>query len=228
MMISRPPTGHELRRNIALALTAVFVITLLMLCDLRLCFMVFLCVVFTMVDVVGIISWWDVQIDVVSATYLVLVVGLCVDYSTHIAHAFKVNRGERSSREFPLLFASASVTCQNSHSFVESLHKVTISGSSYERARVALSTIGPAILNGGTTTFLALVLLAFSTSYAYLALFKENDYDLRVYHSIIKEVQNCAIYHRKLLQALWDFVTTMRQGPNSEKNPISHRIRKDL
>ena len=46
------------------------------------------------------------------------------------------------------------------------------SGSSYERARVALSTIGPAILNGGTTTFLALVLLAFSTSYAYLALFK--------------------------------------------------------
>merc|ERR1711934_660322 len=99
--------------------------------------MVFLCVVFTMVDVVGIISWWDVQIDVVSATYLVLVVGLCVDYSTHIAHAFKVNRG-----------------------------------SSYERARVALSTIGPAILNGGTTTFLALVLLAFSTSYAYLALFK--------------------------------------------------------
>ena len=96
MMIFRPPTGHELRRNIALALTAVFVITLLMLCDLRLCFMVFLCVVFTMVDVVGIISWWDVQIDVVSATYLVLVVGLCVDYSTHIAHAFKVNRGERA------------------------------------------------------------------------------------------------------------------------------------
>ena len=88
------PTGHELRRNIALALTALFVITLLMLCDMRLCFMVFLCVVFTMVDVIGIISWWDVQIDVVSATYLVLVVGLCVDYSTHIAHAFKVNRGK--------------------------------------------------------------------------------------------------------------------------------------
>ena len=37
---------------------------------------------------------------------------------------------------------------------------------------MALSTIGPAILNGGTTTFLALVLLAFSTSYAYIALFK--------------------------------------------------------
>ena len=52
-------TGHELRRNIALALAAVFVITLLMLCDLRLCFMVFLCVVFTMVDVIGIISWCE-------------------------------------------------------------------------------------------------------------------------------------------------------------------------
>ena len=44
------------------------------------------------------IDRWDVQIDVVSATYLVLVVGLCVDYSTHIAHAFKVNKGEKKSR----------------------------------------------------------------------------------------------------------------------------------
>jgi predicted RND superfamily exporter protein len=45
-------------------------------------------------------------------------------------------------------------------------------GTSYERAANGLTEMGPAILNGGITTFLALVFLSLSDSYAYLVFFK--------------------------------------------------------
>ena len=48
----------------------------------------------------------------------------------------------------------------------------TWQGTKSERASSALITIGPAILNGGATTILALSLLGFSKSYAYIVFFK--------------------------------------------------------
>ena len=45
-------------------------------------------------------------------------------------------------------------------------------GSKSERAVSAVEAIGPAVLNGGVTTFLALVLLAGSTSHTLLTFFK--------------------------------------------------------
>ena len=41
-----------------------------------------------------------------------------------------------------------------------------------ERATAALTEMGPAIFNGGLTTFLALFLLAFSNYYAYTVFFR--------------------------------------------------------
>ena len=67
----------------------------------------------------GIAYFWGLTIDPLVCMGTVLVVGLCVDYSVHIAHAF-----------------------------------ADASGTSGERASEALVTIGPAIFNGGTTTFL--------------------------------------------------------------------------
>ena len=82
--------------------------------------------------------FWGMTIDTISCMCIVLIVGLCVDYSVHIAHAFSVAQGETGG----------------------------------EKARVALTTMGPAILNGGVTTVLALSLLGFSKSYAYIVFFK--------------------------------------------------------
>ena len=48
-----------------------------------------------------------------------------------------------------------------------------ISGSSVERAMRSVELIGPAVANGGFTTFLALVLLGASTSHTFLTFFKE-------------------------------------------------------
>ena len=46
------------------------------------------------------------------------------------------------------------------------------SGSRLERAQKALHKIGPAVMNGGTTTFLAVVLLCDSKSHAFITFFK--------------------------------------------------------
>lgn len=45
-------------------------------------------------------------------------------------------------------------------------------GTKEERAVNSLKSMGPAILNGGITTFLALVLLGFSQSHVFITFFK--------------------------------------------------------
>jgi Niemann-Pick C1 protein len=128
----------ELLRNLALAMACVFVITLIMLVNIKLCLLVLLTVVLTLVDIFGILYFLGVKINTISSIGLIIVVGLCVDYASHIAHSFSVAEGS----------------------------------SSQERISVTLVSIGPAILNGGTSTFLALVVLGFSTSYSYNIMFK--------------------------------------------------------
>ena len=84
----------ELWRNLALATVCVFVITLVLLSNLTASFLVLMCVVFTLIDVVGILHLWGITVDVPSCSCLVMSVGLCVDYSAHIAHAFLVSEGK--------------------------------------------------------------------------------------------------------------------------------------
>merc|ERR1712130_692548 len=129
--------GYELWRNIGLALAAIFTVVIILLANIRISLMVFLTVVLTLVDIVGFLHWWNITIDIISCVNIVLAVGLCVDYSVHIGHAFIVASGDRGQR--------------------------TLS---------ALDTIGSAVFNGGFTTFLALVLLGFSSSHVFISFFK--------------------------------------------------------
>ena len=46
------------------------------------------------VEIVGLMYVWGVAIDSVSVTNLVLAVGLAVDYSVHVAHAFLLAPGK--------------------------------------------------------------------------------------------------------------------------------------
>ena len=129
--------AKELWRNMGLAMICVFVITLLLLADIKSCLLVFICVVLTLVDIVGMLHFWGITIDTLSCVNIVLAIGLCVDYSAHIAHAFIVSEG-----------------------------------SSIERSQSALSLMGPAIINGGITTFLAVFPLIFSASHVFQTFFK--------------------------------------------------------
>ena len=50
------------------------------------------------------------------------------------------------------------------------------SGSRSQRSIMALQNVGPAVLNGGVSTFLAMVLLAASKSYVFTVFFKVSIY----------------------------------------------------
>merc|ERR1711881_704031 len=95
------------------------------------------CVILTLVNVGGFIHFWGLTIDTVSCTNIIISIGLCVDYSAHVAHAF-----------------------------------MSCTGSRKERVREALSDIGPAVFNGGFSTFLAFILLAGSKSHVFSTFFK--------------------------------------------------------
>merc|ERR1711915_732265 len=93
--------------------------------------------VMTLIDIIGFLHFWNITIDIISCINIVLAIGLCVDYSVHVGHAFIVATGNRK-----------------------------------EKVEDALIKIGPAVLNGGITTFLALVLLGASTSHIFITFFK--------------------------------------------------------
>merc|ERR550532_2478680 len=129
--------SEELYRNILLATVCVFATTWLLLFNLTASLLVLGCVVLTLVNVGGFIHFWGLTIDTVSCTNIIISIGLCVDYSAHIAHAF-----------------------------------MSCTGSRKERVREALADIGPAVFNGGFSTFLAFILLANSKSHVFSTFFK--------------------------------------------------------
>jgi len=129
--------GYELWRNLGLGIAAIFLITFVLLANLQMSFMVMMMVGITLVDIIGFLYLWDVTIDIVSCINVVISVGLCVDYSVHIGHAY-----------------------------------ITAPGSRLEKTLKSLELIGPAVLNGGVTTFLALILCGWSASHTFVTFFK--------------------------------------------------------
>jgi len=129
--------SEELYRNILLAILCVFITTWMLLFNFGASLQVLGCVVLTLVNVGGFIHFWGLTIDTVSCTNIIISIGLCVDYSAHIAHAFMSTQGTRD-----------------------------------ERVKHALADIGPAVFNGGFSTFLAFVLLAGSKSHVFATFFK--------------------------------------------------------
>lgn len=128
----------EMMMSVGLCLLAVFVITFGLIAHPTTSLLVFLCVVMTIVDVLGCMNMWGLAIDSVSVIQLVVSVGLCVDYAAHIGHSFMKTPGN----------------------------------SRGERVVSTLGNVGAAVLNGGFSTFLATMVLAFSKSYVFRVLFQ--------------------------------------------------------
>ena len=89
---------RELFRNLGIALACVFLTTLILLADLLGSVLVLGTVALSLVDLCGFMHTWDISIDVVSAVNVIIAIGLCVDYSVHVAHAFLANAGTRDER----------------------------------------------------------------------------------------------------------------------------------
>ena len=93
---------------------------------------------FKLICITGFMHFWGIEIDTTSAVLLSVGLGLAVDYSAHIAHAFMATSGK----------------------------------SKEERIKHAVIEIGPAVFNGGFSTFLAFAILMFSQSFAFTIFFK--------------------------------------------------------
>ena len=83
-------------------------------------------------------QFWGLAIDTSAAVLLSVALGLAVDFSAHIAHAFIITPG--ISRD--------------------------------KRIQSVIVQIGPAVFNGGFSTFLAFSILMISKSYVFKVFFK--------------------------------------------------------
>lgn len=128
--------GKEALVNIGLALLMVFIITFLLLVNPFGAILTFLSIALVVVELVGYMHWWGFNIDNVVVIFLVISLGLSVDYSAHIAHAFLV-----------------------------------ATGSPNDRMVKALTEMGPAVVNGATSTFIAVLALGTANSYVFETFF---------------------------------------------------------
>ncbi|KAJ4445678.1 hypothetical protein ANN_12362 [Periplaneta americana] len=147
--------GEELLRNLGLTISAVAMVTLMLIQNLQTSFLVICCVIFTVVDLVGSMYWLGLTIEISTSIMVLLCAGLAVDYSAHIGNEFTRLQGTRDGNythsENPLL-----------------MHKKDAG----QRAIKTLDMIGSAVFNGGLSTFLAFVLLGGSQSYLFTTFFK--------------------------------------------------------
>jgi hypothetical protein len=81
---------------------------------------------------------WGLTIDMVACSNLIISVGLCVDFSAHVAHSFMHQRN----------------------------------GSKNDRIVSTLTSIGPAVFNGGISTLIAIIMLVSSESHVFISYFK--------------------------------------------------------
>lgn len=88
----------ELWRNLLLCTICVLVFILLLIVQIRVSVTVFLAIFLTLIDMVGILYFWGVTINGVVTVYILVCVGLAVDYSAHIGHAFEDAYGTSDER----------------------------------------------------------------------------------------------------------------------------------
>ncbi|KPJ02850.1 Patched domain-containing protein 3 [Papilio xuthus] len=93
--------GLEMERNIELALLCVMACTIVLITNLQMCLWIFICVLITIINVLGWMQRWGMTVDIVCCIGLELAIGLCVDYAAHVGHTFlTMTNGSRNERAF--------------------------------------------------------------------------------------------------------------------------------
>jgi len=88
----------ELFRNLAAALVCVLMIVCVILADLLTSSLIFCCILFTIIDVVGLAYAMGMTLNPFSAISLIVGIGMCVDYGVHISHSYVVSKGSKIER----------------------------------------------------------------------------------------------------------------------------------
>ena len=96
----------------------------------------------------GLIHFWGLTVNPLVVLNIIVAIGVSVDYSAHIAYAFLTT---------PL----------PKHGNYDTNAKIR----SY-KAKIALSKMGSSVFHGGFSTFLAILVLAPTTSYVFIVFFR--------------------------------------------------------
>ncbi|VDM52140.1 unnamed protein product [Angiostrongylus costaricensis] len=88
----------SLVRNFKLGLLSMFVVTMVMIPDIRAAFAVVLCIASINVGVLGFMTFWGVNLDSVSMITVIMCIGFAVDLSAHIAYAYSQAYGSAQKR----------------------------------------------------------------------------------------------------------------------------------
>jgi len=89
---------EELIKNLAICGAVILVVIFALVPNPRIAIWVVLCVVLSIVNTLGYMYFWEVTISGVSTIYVLICVGLAVDYAAHIAHMFKESTGTARER----------------------------------------------------------------------------------------------------------------------------------
>ena len=84
--------------DVGLALGGVFLVSLFLLSDPWLAFLIVVTVAMAEVDLLGVMHYWNISINAVSVTNLVMAVGIYIEFCVHIAARFAAVEGTRSER----------------------------------------------------------------------------------------------------------------------------------
>ena len=95
--------GGELAKNLLICGTVVALVVFAMIPRPRIAGLVILCIMLSVMDVVGLLYFWGVTICGVSTIYILICVGLAVDYAAHVAHMFKASTGTSQQRALKAL-----------------------------------------------------------------------------------------------------------------------------
>merc|ERR1711937_49320 len=90
--------GKELVNNLLSCGAVIIVMIILMIPHVRIAPWVIFGIVYSVISLVGFMHWWDVTVSGVSTIYILICVGLAVDYSAHIAHMFTESTGDSKER----------------------------------------------------------------------------------------------------------------------------------
>lgn len=100
-------------------------------------------------NLLALIWYWNLELNFITMINLILAIGLAVDYSAHIAHAYN--------------HSDAETTLEPTSNFEKRKSKV----------RGAFKKIGSSVFHGAFSTFLAIITISASQSYIFRAFFKQ-------------------------------------------------------
>lgn len=134
-----------------LALVAVFVVLMIVTANFTVTMFILLCVALVDFFLLGLLTFWDVTFNSVTVVNNVIAIGLAVDYSAHIGHAYLMCEAPK---------------------YDENGKRLSQNDKRAYKARGALGSMGSSVFHGAFSTFLAIVVLSPSKSYIFISFFK--------------------------------------------------------